>query len=1163
MDRYGDLDLECDGGDVAGKGGVFKGRFKKTPKLSKEAQPPQLTFLQQNQEISTSNDSLDGKSSKYREKEKLEGSKENLAEKHKSKQSGFSALMNTLSFDKQGKDNTDVDVEETLDNAENQASHKQSKLAGVMAKLNPFKNENKEEKQSESSDEDTPASTDKTSSHKQVTLLQQNQDISASNDSLDGKSSKDKSSMLGGIFKRPYKKGHARRPSQDLLDIDLSASNNNDNESTKEPADIFKKSPKPLKEKTKSQDNLTVDNEVSANSDSLTEKTAKVTLLQQNQDISASNDSLDGKSSKDKSSMLGGIFKRPYKKGHARRPSQDLLDIDLSASNNNDNESTKEPADIFKKSPKPLKEKTKSQDNLTVDNEVSANSDSLTEKTAKYREKEKLEGSKENLAEKHKSKQSGFSALMNTLSFDKQGKDNTDVDVEETLDNAENQASHKQSKLAGVMAKLNPFKNENKEEKQSESSDEDTPASTDKTSSHKQKEPKDTDTLKGAEKQMEGKPKALKNVDGESYHRSEIPPVPPRRTPKEKSGTPVQEKGKTKSSEGAQEEKLSGSKENLTDKPKVRQKGFSAMMKSTFYSDKQENADVGETLDKAENQASHKQSKFAEAMNIMNPFKYAQKDKPSDSSDEDAATDKSSSHKQANKDVLSGKKPDKEAPTIPSQKPLKKELRNRAANACVQEDQQQSQSDEEILKDKATRQRGDEVTPAESKPNKKKTKHLNPLLQAAAQPPSDDEGLKDQTEKGDESRQELEMDGTNKPEEVKVKKPKRHNPFMPRVKAKVTQRRTHEEENEGVNLPLFERLDEFRVDSPQPEDVQDMNDLMEWWKTVESWEDTPQDEDMTEKEEAKAFAVTADKVQKGIRVFNKLFSERAESLWDHVIELRSIADTLDKFSKNTKIAQITGGSTSAIGGVATITGLALAPVTFGTSLIVTAVGLGVAAAGGLTSAGAGISNQVNNSLDRKKVEKIVKDYEQKMVDLNKCLLFIKQGIENLRRFDLIKMKNNAYNRDFPALTSSFYEDGAMAGKAILINANEIMRVVQIANVAGSTAARAVQIASMATGVLTGLFVAMDIYFVTKDSKELKKGAKSEFASKIREVASQLHDGLVELNTIRDELKGTTPQDNQEDNQEDKKKYDYDVPEEDEIDRIKKAYKKDLDNREYV
>lgn len=317
--------------------------------------------------------------------------------------------------------------------------------------------------------------------------------------------------------------------------------------------------------------------------------------------------------------------------------------------------------------------------------------------------------------------------------------------------------------------------------------------------------------------------------------------------------------------------------------------------------------------------------------------------------------------------------------------------------------------------------------------------------------------------------------------------------------------------------------------------------------------------------------MTADKVQKGIRVFNKLFSERAESLWQHVIDLNAIADGLDKFSKNTKIAQITGGSTSAIGGVATIAGLALAPVTMGTSLIVTAVGLGVATAGGLTSAGAGISNQVNNSMDRKKVEKIVQDYQEKMADLNKCLKFIKQGIENLKRFDLIKMKKNAYNRDFPVLSASFYEDGAMAGKAILINANEIMRVVQIANVAGSTAARAVQIASMATGVLTGLFVGMDIYFVAKDSKELKKGAKSEFAAKIREVATQLHDGLVELNSIREELQSTQPDSNQnntaaveeEKKDEKKDKDDQYSSEEDEIDRIKKAIKKDYENREYV
>ncbi|XP_067385155.1 apolipoprotein L1-like isoform X5 [Channa argus] len=417
----------------------------------------------------------------------------------------------------------------------------------------------------------------------------------------------------------------------------------------------------------------------------------------------------------------------------------------------------------------------------------------------------------------------------------------------------------------------------------------------------------------------------------------------------------------------------------------------------------------------------------------------------------------------------------------------------------------------------------------------------------------EDEGLEvDKPSSKEEKKEEESKEKT----ETNVRKPKRHNPFMPRVKAKVTQKDAQERpagnsaETEVGNRSLFEQLDDFRIYPAKP-DSRDAENLMEWWNTVESWEDTPQEDVMTEKEEATAFAVTADKVQKGIRVFNKLFSERAETLWQHVIDLNSIADALDKFNKNTKIAQITGGSTSALGGIATIAGLALAPVTMGTSLIVTAVGLGVATAGGLTSAGAGISNQVNNSMDRKKVEKLVEDYQEKIGDLNKCLEFIQQGIENLRKFDLIKMKKRAYNRDFPALSSSLYEDGAMAGKAIVSNANEIMRVVQIAHMAGSTAAKAVQIASMATGVLTGLFVGMDLYFVAKDSKELKKGAKSEFAAKIREVATQLHDGLVELNGIRVELQSTTQGDRAAADGEKTQKDNKYSEEEDEIKHIKK------------
>ncbi|XP_068605067.1 apolipoprotein L1 [Brachionichthys hirsutus] len=585
-------------------------------------------------------------------------------------------------------------------------------------------------------------------------------------------------------------------------------------------------------------------------------------------------------------------------------------------------------------------------------------------------------------------------------------------------------------------------------------------------------------------------------------------------------------------------------------------------------------------------------------MTKLNPFRHANKNEKLAASDDDEPS-VSSKTKKDHKDPESLKKaemPVEEKPNVVKGKMIQRERKGRSespqlpsrpteeetkgTSTCSRvepggAEDKQNQSDDEGIKneDSCKTERGGEADrPGGSATKVKKPKSHNAFLQrAAAKPLSEDEGPRDKEDSA--SQEEKKEDGKDKAEEVKVKKPKRYNPFMPRVKAKIAQKNAQDEdegntaENEGGNRSLFDRLEDFRIGPTQTGEGEDAERLMDWWNSVESWEDTPQEDDMTEKEEAKAFAVTAEKVQKGIRVFNKLFSERAESLWQHVIDLNGIADGLDKFNKNTKIAQITGGSTSAIGGVATIAGLALAPVTFGTSLIVTAVGLGVAAAGGLTSAGAGISNQVNNSMDRKKVEKIVKDYQEKMEDLNKCLKFIKQGIENLKRFDLIKMKKHAYNRDFPVLSSSFYEDGAMAGKAILINANEIMRVVQIANVAGSTAARAVQIASMATGVLTGLFVGMDIYFVAKDSKELKKGAKSEFAAKIREVATQLHDGLVELNAIREELQATSPESGANQSaalggDEKGKDHKYDSSEEDEIDRIKKAIKEDIERRDY-
>ncbi|KAM4557494.1 apolipoprotein L1 isoform 3-T3 [Fundulus diaphanus] len=1161
MERYDklDLDLECEhGGTVAHKASLFGGMFKKPSKAAEPSAKAQDS-LSVNGDLSTSGDSL----------------------------------------------------------AENSSSTKDK---GGMFK-GMFK------KTTKSAKDDEP---------QEASISSQHPELSVSSDRLtDNKSSKDKSGMFGGILKRSPLLGHTRRPSQDLLDF-TADENLSESTNTKESAGKMKKSPKANGTRAASKEDSTAQNELSKSNDSLS-KTKE-------------------------SGGFSAIFKNPF---GARAPSQEdvCAAAELPGSSENLSENNTKEKGFFSGMFKKKGARSQSQDDLSVDEELSASNDNLTDKSSKGgvaakilknasspQEKEKTEncGDQNELssaAPKPKTQKGGFSAMMkSTFYSDKQEKNSEPDDEESSEGEGDSQPNHKQSKLAGAMTKLNPFKAAQKHEKPPGSDDEDQTVSSEKPSTHKQKDTEDTETPEENRKQSEKKPDLVKRnlIQQERKEKGETAPIPHRPRAEEMKATSMHEKERQRRPE--EKEKLTVEKKGKrSETPIVPPRPSEEEMNRTVRKkDNRERSQSGDEGNKNESNVTEDDEKHNSQIKPVKVKKHKHqlympqvgfkaasddeglkddeslpkeerkdedKDKPEKpkvkkpkkpnpfmqrlraASDDEGLKDE----EEENKDVEDKENPEKPKVMKPKKpNPFMQRLRGASDDEGLKDEEEEdkdvedkekpenpkvmkpkrhnpfmqwakSASDDEGLNDEEEEIKDVENKEKPEKPKVRKPKQQNPFL-SRLRAASDDEGLKDEDESS--SKEEIKDESKEKPEKPKVKKPKQRNPFMPRNRPKVIVRSKDGAagENEEPQRSLFDQLEDFRIEPSRPEDSQDVEDLMDWWNTVESWEDTPQDDDMTEKEEVKAFAVTAERVQKGIRVFNKLFSERAESLWQHVIDLNAIADGLDKFTKKTKIAQITGGSTSAIGGVATITGLALAPVTMGTSLIVTAIGLGVATAGGLTSAGAGISNQVNNSLDRKKVEKIVEDYQDKIADLNKCLKFIKQGIENLRRFDLLKMKKSAYNQDFPALTSQFYEDGAMAGKAILINANEIMRVVQIANVAGSTAARAVQIASMATGVLTGLFVAMDIYFVAKDSKELKKGAKSDFAAKIREVATQLHDGLVELNSIRGELQSTEPEDNGDGDIKDTKSgknEKYDESSDDEIDRIKKALKKDLENKEYV
>ncbi|XP_061086276.1 serine/arginine repetitive matrix protein 2-like isoform X2 [Conger conger] len=277
----------------------------------------------------------------------------------------------------------------------------------------------------------------------------------------------------------------------------------------------------------------------------------------------------------------------------------------------------------------------------------------------------------------------------------------------------------------------------------------------------------------------------------------------------------------------------------------------------------------------------------------------------------------------------------------------------------------------------------------------------------------------------------------------------------------------------------------------------DTDSLMEWWNTVEQWDELPSDEeDETGAVEEEELKVLSEKVQKGIHVFNKVFMEQAEGLWQHIVALLGIAESLSEFHRKAKIASITGGTTTAVGGVTAIAGLVLTPFTFGASLILTAVGIGVATAGGLTSASATISDSVNNSHDRKKVEKIVEEFQASLADMHKCVRYVQQGLERL-------------------LACLLRLDSAGPGRG-----PGLSRAVQEASEASATSDRALQISSRISAMLAGLFQGMDSFYMDQDPGELRKGCKTELAAKIRGVAERLHEALVELNGIREELQDT-------------------------------------------
>ncbi|XP_006269724.1 apolipoprotein L domain-containing protein 1 [Alligator mississippiensis] len=119
-----------------------------------------------------------------------------------------------------------------------------------------------------------------------------------------------------------------------------------------------------------------------------------------------------------------------------------------------------------------------------------------------------------------------------------------------------------------------------------------------------------------------------------------------------------------------------------------------------------------------------------------------------------------------------------------------------------------------------------------------------------------------------------------------------------------------------------------------------------------------------------------------------LLLDQRDRLHGQIRSLHEVARKINKLRKRSLIAITTGSSLSAVGAVTAIVGLSLSPATLGASLLASAVGLGLATAGGAVSITSDLSLVLCNSRELKKVQEITVTCQSQMKEILSCLEFL-------------------------------------------------------------------------------------------------------------------------------------------------------------------------------
>ncbi|XP_005810373.1 uncharacterized protein LOC102218993 isoform X2 [Xiphophorus maculatus] len=254
--------------------------------------------------------------------------------------------------------------------------------------------------------------------------------------------------------------------------------------------------------------------------------------------------------------------------------------------------------------------------------------------------------------------------------------------------------------------------------------------------------------------------------------------------------------------------------------------------------------------------------------------------------------------------------------------------------------------------------------------------------------------------------------------------------------------------------------------------------------------------------------------------FISTFNEQQPKLLTFLDEVEQCAVELDRMNKGAKISSVAGSSVGAGGGVLSIVGLALFPVTAGVSLGLTIAGVSMGVTSGANSLVTTLTEAGVNSTQQKKANEVFEnfiEYFQKVQDsldevmnqrgnLEPSNIDVLLGVVNsLQKVCTIgKRIDFIVNRVSALKTLKTQNIAAGAGKAVLQDTKALRNVPRVAADVPDIGQAAVKGPLALTKgaragfiALTALFLGMDLFFITKDSMTLAKGSETKVSKFLR------------------------------------------------------------------